>query len=211
MDFHKIGIVKWLEGNKVIVLVGVLLVLFLALASMSQPLVINEKQSAIDFVLKDVSGTYPNATIQVTNAEMVGNRWKVDVKISLDAHTACPTVFVRNYELLPIYFREQQRIKDCKVTGSIVFEEEAVAASAKSGAASAAAAQGALGYATYVSMASIEEFRNCTTCSPAFPDRFKDLLGSIAPQNAWVVEWKSPANPDVLIALDERGEILAQK
>jgi len=211
MDFHKLGIVKWLEGNKTIVLVGVLLVLFLALASMSQPPAINEKQSAIDFVLKDASGTYPNATIQVTNAEMVGSRWKVDVKISIDAHTACPKVFVRNYELLPIYFREEQRIKNCVVSGSVVFEEEAVAASAKSSAASAAAAQGALGYATYVSKEAMETAANCTTCPAPYSPAVAAAIQGIAPQNTWVVEWKSPGAQSVFVVLDERGGILAQK
>ena len=189
-----------------------LLVLFLALATLSRPPVINEKQSAIDFVLKDASGTYPNATITVMKAEMQGDKWKVDVKISAEGHSACPRVFVRNYELLPIYFREEQTIKNCQVSGSIVFEEEAVAASAKTPRASAAASAGALGYATYISREQVETARNCTSCPSAFSAPIAEMLLKIAPQNAWVVEWKAPAlNESVFVVLNEKGEVLAEK
>ncbi len=128
MDFF-----KWLERNKVIVLIGLLLVVFLALGFSSQPPAVRERESAIDFVLKEASGAYPNASIRVINAAREGEKWRVDVKIALDAHSPCPRVFVRKYELLPMFFREEQLMKNCTVSGTIIVGEDALGVGRSSG------------------------------------------------------------------------------
>jgi len=201
---------KWIEKNKVVVLVGLLLVVFLALGFFSRPAVIEERESAIDFVLKEAAGAYPNASMREINAVREGDRWKVDVKISLNAHSPCPTVIVRKYELLPIFFREEQIIKNCMVSGTIVFEEEAVAASARTGLAKTAAESGALWYATYFSKDVIDAVKNCPECVTTFPPVLVESIQNTSSQNIWVVEWRM-SNESVFAVLSEKGELLAER
>jgi len=210
MDLSRVGFVKWIGRNKSVALVVLLLVLFLALGFFSKPPASGEKESAIDFALKDATSAYPNASIRAINAERAGNKWKVDVKIVMNGHSACPTVFVRKYELFPIFFREEQIIKNCAVSGTLVFEEEAVAVSAKAGLGSAAAARGALGYATYFSKDALEGTVNCTSCPQVLPPAVAGVLEGVPPQNLWVVEWRD-ADSSVFVALSEKGGVLAEK
>ncbi|MCX6767811.1 MAG: hypothetical protein NTY90_03740 [Candidatus Micrarchaeota archaeon] len=203
-------LITWLQRNRVIVLVGALLVVFLVVGMLSQPPAVQDKESAVDFVLKDALGAYPGAAVNVTKAGNEDGKWKVDVKIVVDAHSPCPKVFIRNYELLPIFFREQQILKNCEVSGNIVSEEEAIVVSAKKGAlASKAAAAGALGYVTYFSRAVIDAARNCTSCQSALPAPLAGPLAGAESQNLWVVEWRL-ANQSVFTALDEKGEVVAE-
>jgi hypothetical protein len=158
--------------------------------------------------LNDARNSYPAAELRVLDSsDLGGGRWKVRVKVALAAHTYCPSVRVREYELLPIFFREEEVVKDCRAaTGPIVYEEEALLRSLEFPAARDAAQRGQYGCALRSS---------ALPGLPAECSAAGSLLASLAaraPETAWLVAWVPrpiPLGDELLgVALDSTGRVL---
>ncbi|HEV8289442.1 MAG TPA: hypothetical protein VGQ00_00615 [Candidatus Norongarragalinales archaeon] len=188
---------------KVLLYVIVLGVVLLSASLLLQPQANGfDKSAAWNAVLKDVQESYPQSDKTVTPIKIEqspSSEWKIDAKVSLQPHSACPTVFVRHYNLNPIRYREEQVTRNCEVGGAITFEEEAIIASGKSPEAKAAAAKGGEAYATFVAS---DKFQ-----SSAFSG-FLIAAPAVSQQNVWIVEWKVPNEASVLVAIDGNANII---
>jgi hypothetical protein len=93
------------------------------------------REDAVKLVLQDLAQLKAEGNeIAVLSAEKAGSSWRVRVKITSDAHKACPKVRIATYdEVKP---SPAKRIEDvitaCSVSGAVAYEEEAIIASAAS-------------------------------------------------------------------------------
>jgi hypothetical protein len=166
-----------------------------------------DRDSAANAALKDARDAYPNASLSILSVE--GNEttgWNVKVKITLDAHSICPKVYVRDYELLPIRFREQVIMTQCdKLRAPIIYGEEAQADSGiLLNCVRDAAQKGALGYFYEVPK---------DQGPGILPSKATSMVAGLnqsvwlSNQRVWAVEWRGADFSEVVL-LDESARIL---
>jgi len=190
---------------KVALMAAFLVVVMVALTFMPKPAAAPLKAAdAEKLALNDAILSYPAAELKVLESTpQADGTWKVRVKISPDAHTACPKVLIREYELLPILFREEAVVKNCRAGMPIVYEEEALIKSLEAPAANSLAQIGAYGCATRAS-----GINNLPTeCASA-----KSLLLNISgqlPTDAWLAAWIPQGGfATVAVGMDGEGRLL---
>lgn len=159
-----------------------------------------DKEKALMFVKEDIIHSYPNSLIRFVSAEESNGVWRVSAKITLDAGKACPTVYVRDYELMPIRFKEKTLIKNCVVSGPIFLEEEALVISGKLPEVQRILGEGGSGSASFYYSDRVKELQSTSS------DLGKFLVGLDA-KNVWIVDWVSSSSR-VLVALSEDGKVI---
>jgi hypothetical protein len=159
------------------------------------------KEDAIKIALEDAGKAYPEASLKVVSVEAQETGWNVEVKISFNSDTCCPRLLVRDYELLPVKFKETELVKNCMVSGTIIFDEEALVTAGKAPRVAPYCSE-ARGKATFLDYAQIKRMKECTDCS-----ELEKFISDLPDQDAWVVQW-SIGGETVFTALDAEGNIL---
>lgn len=198
------------EGNLAlkVVLVAVLLAVVMIAFTFAPKPVLNTPLTggeAEQLARNDASLIFPTAELSALSTTPLPNhRWKVRLKISLNTHAACPQVYIREYELLPILHREEQVVKGCIVSaGPLVYPEEALLKSLSAPAAKSAADVGGYGCAVRANnLAGLTG--QCIAAQPSLRNTVNQL-----PADAWVASWIPPANGTIVnVGLDKEGRIL---
>lgn len=190
---------------KVALVAALLAVVMIALALMPKqaptPLTTADAER---IVLEDARHNNQGAEFKILESLPVpGERWKVRLKVSFDAHTRCPKVFVSEYDLMPIRNRTEAVVKDCRVgTGPIVYEEEALIRSLESPEAAAYANAGAYGCAVKAAEASSLPFA-CSAASAIVTN-----ISASIPSDGWLAAWAAPQGSAVAVGLSNGGQIL---
>lgn len=169
-----------------------------------QQKVIVDKQDAINFVLNDLKPfTDGGADVRVVSAmnSSIPGQWSISVLVAQNPHSYCPTLFRRDYSLLPFGFRTEQVITDCNPHNPIYYREEAIIDSGK--LTEIAGMQGNA-CAFQVKDYSLNEARKyCGFFDEQSYNSFKGGLGD----RDWVVEWNS-AQQTKFVALSEDGSVV---
>ncbi|MFH1200549.1 MAG: hypothetical protein V1708_05780 [Candidatus Micrarchaeota archaeon] len=159
--------------------------------------------TARQFVLEDAKNDYPSATVEVLNAEKSGGAWQIDVKIALDAHSKCPKIYKRYYNYPPIYFREEVINDKCAASGSIIYSEEAILASAKTAAVMRLPDSASASARSY----SGDEIKAMQACAISCSD-IEEFSKQLPAAKLWIIEWQY-GSATTLVAVDEYGKALA--
>lgn len=195
---------------RVALVVALLAIVMIALTFMPKPASgpINAPD-AQQVVLKDVRMTYPQAELEILQTDKVQEgRWKVRVKIALNAHQACPSVYVRDYELLPILFREERVVGDCRAgIGPIVYPEEALLRSEQ-----VPQVKDASQTANYYGCAVRTSEANTLAAQCASARQAALNLSATLPGGSWLAAWVSDKDANnatfIVVGLDRDGGVL---
>lgn len=184
--------------KQTVLILSVVLVLWLAFNYLSptqaKPL---DAGQAKAFVLDDVKNiAAEKRVLEVLQQE---GEWNVDVLLSFNAHSACPTLKKRAYKLLPIRYREETIVGNCIPKSVISYPEEALITS--SPLVQHSKSQGAYGCAFYLDKKD-EQYSCDKLDKPAF-DEFTIGLS----KDAWVVYWTDGLQKTFL-ALDRNANLI---
>ncbi|MFH0836191.1 MAG: hypothetical protein V1834_03445 [Candidatus Micrarchaeota archaeon] len=162
------------------------------------------REQAFSTVIQDVYKDYPtDVEVRVLSESGSDKNWKFKLLITQSPHSACPTLEVRDYELLPLRFRPESLIKDCTANTPITYREEALIHSAQADSF----AQGAFGCAfTLKDFDLTKAFEYC----PALDKNEFGEFASGLDENSWVIQWTKEGTAK-FIALDKNANVLKSK
>ncbi len=160
------------------------------------------KSSATAFVLDDLRLLIAQGVeVRVLDAKQTGGKWAVDVLLSRNAHSPCPTVDKRFYTIPPISYRTEPLLSACSPTVSISYREEALINSQKTIAGIPSDA-----YGCAFLWGSFEQNAAREYC-PLLQEEQITAFSENLPRQSWVVQW-SYNNATKFVALSSTGQVL---
>ncbi len=162
---------------------------------------LNQEQ-AVAFVLDDVRPLEAQGIqARVVQVRPQGSQWAIDVLLSRNAHSTCPSVDKRAYTLPPIGYRTEPLLSACSAPVSIGYREEALIASAKRLPRLGA---GAFGCAFLWDR--FDPAEAVSYCPPLDSDALRAFAEGL-PAQTWVVQWND-AGATRWMALSAGGQLL---
>lgn len=192
----------------IVAIVAFALLLFVAL---NKPVEVKTREQAVKFLLDDLNSDPQLAAgeklfkIFSTEYSNETGEWNAVVKITLSPHSQCPTVLIRNYQLLPIrHGLDKVVTQNCQIGSPIAFVEEAIIASRKAFTTEYTSRAYACGYKLPFNAIEAKEY-----CQGADEVAIYDLATSV--DNAeWVAEWRTEEGKKY-VALDGVGKVITVK
>ncbi len=187
----------FLVALSVVVILGVLVYPYVN--SVGTPL---SQEQAVAFVLDDVRPLESQGIgARVVDVRPDGARWAVDVLLTRNAHSACPSVEKRAYTLPPIGYRTEALLSACTAPVSISYREEALIASAKR-----LPALGAGAYGCAFLWDRFDAVDALAYCPPLDVDALRAFAEGL-PGQTWLVQWND-GGATRWMALSAGGQLL---
>lgn len=155
-----------------------------------QPLAAQGIQARVVSVRPDLNRTTPGE-----------GAWAVDVLLTANAHSNCPSVDKRFYTLPPVAFRSETLLSSCTPSVSIDYREEALIASARDLPGLRSDAYGCAFLSDQLDSSDISVY--CPTADVSALKAFADGL----PAQIWLVQW-SDGGATRFVALSPGGQRL---
>jgi len=166
-------------------------------------------EDAVRFSIEDASKAYGTAAVFkiVSVSCSGGNKCNVVLEAIKNGHSACPTVDLLEYSLMPIASRPAKPIiGDCNARPAFR-PEQALINSAKHASVYSFVANGAFGCAFKLPIASFSEARSY--CSLVDSSGIQSFASSNSlPAGAWVAQW-TLAGESKFVGLDSTGNVIA--
>jgi hypothetical protein len=191
------------------VVLAVLVVALLAWQLLNPAQQVASAHDAGSFALQDASndpqfsGQNVYFTVHSVALDNSTGQWKVNVGISVNPHSQCPTVYERYYYLLPIRHDLDKLVTgSCQYSGVVAIAEEAIVDSRSF--ASVAPMLGnpgvyACGFALPLNQSTISSY-----CPPADVPALESYASGLPAAAKWLVYW-SASNSTVLAGEDIAG------
>ncbi len=177
-----------------LIVLAVLLILDLSTpSSTTVPIDVHKK------IENDISTQFQDFCVKSLNYSEK-NSSKVDAFVSINSNSKCPSLVKMEYNLDPIYSRNEFLVKDCKVTGPLIQSEEAIIVSTKDLGVQDFISKGARACAS--KFGSID-----VTCCPLLWSGIDDFTKNLKRDPTWIVLWQYDSEKK-FIALDELGNIV---
>ncbi len=194
------------------VIVFIVLVVLLLQSTVFAPPALSTKEDVQRFILDDLRAD-PALTagdhqfrLQHISYDAASGQWSAAAKITLQPHSACPTVYLREYSLLPIRHGVDKVVtENCRPSTVLAFEEEAIIASRSVPEVASLLPSGpyACGFALPLNASAIAEY--CPKVSIAALTSFAQSLSSNA---AWIAIWQA-SGQTLFVALDTNGNAVS--
>lgn len=195
-------------------------IVFLALAVLlvwslaTAPTSVATKEDVRKFVLDDLSadptlssGDHLFSVYSITY-DSASKQWSASAKITLSPHSACPTVYIREYDLLPLRHGVDKVVTDnCRRATSIAFEEEAIIAGRSTPPVQAILFAGpyACGFALPLNASAVSPY-----CPRVNAISLAAFAGSLPSSAMWLTSWAT-GTQTVFVALDKDGNLVSFK
>lgn len=171
---------------------------------------LSSPEDATRFVLDDLSRDPAfagrDALFLIHSANQSGDDWAVVSNIVLSPHSACPTVIVRTYNLLPLRRDvDKVAVSDCHFGVPITYREEAIIATRELPQARALQLDGAsaCAFALPLDAASVDNY------CPGVDVNGLRALAESAPSARWLALWRV-SDRSAAFALSSSGQVVAQ-
>lgn len=169
------------------------------------------REAAVSFVLDDLRGdsSASDAVYSIFSADYSNStrEWSVVARVTLQAHSACPSVFVRTYSLLPIRRSlDKTVVSGCAFSKPIAYAEEAIIASRQDAGVAALVSSGASSCGFSLPLSEQPVYSYCPNADFA-------ALSSAATEFSsarWLVSWSTDSSTLVL-GVDSNGNIVGKK
>jgi hypothetical protein len=169
-------------------------------------------ERATQLVLENAVQTLPGNSFTVLSVQKSNESGKWDVQLkAVKSDPTCPNVLIRSYTVPPFdNYRDEKRVVNCKVSGNLVYEEEAIIASKENADVKNAISQGATSQAVKITQSSYPVQSKCSNCFYAqFLNGLISKNAALKTKTFFIVEWKSDYSV-VLVALDEQGKFIGK-
>lgn len=177
-----------------LILLAVLLILDLSTPSSTTVSVeLNKK------IENDISTQFQDFCIKSLNYGE-NNFSKVNAFVAINPNSKCPSLVKMEYNLDPIYSRNEFLVKDCKVIGPLIQSEEAIIVSAKDEGVQDFISKGARACASKFGSVDV-------VCCPLLWSGVDDFTKNLKRDPYWIVLWQHDSEKK-FIALDELGNII---
>lgn len=195
--------------KRVALIVVVILAIAIAYSFTAKTISVETAQGAKAIVLEDLksdplfsqAGLYKIYSIEYLNSS---NQWEVKTKITLNSHSSCPQVYLRDYKLMPISpSLTKQVVKDCVANTPLALPEEAIISSKDLDQVKALASAQACAYS--LPLNELDAMEYCPFTNYALLKHFSESLSSSA---RFITEWHSNESV-VRVAIDEKGNVLS--
>ncbi|MGB9576878.1 MAG: hypothetical protein ACP5IG_01755 [Candidatus Micrarchaeia archaeon] len=146
-----------------------------------------------------------SAAVTLKSLNQKNGKWEAEVEIEQEPHSACPKLYRRYYSLMPIYSVTENVLTSCQALPPVSNRVEAIIFSSK--LASIAQHANANAYACAFKAGEEIDSSYCPKASPAEIKAFADST----PRARWITAWFYGDGSTALIALDEKGSVVAQR
>jgi hypothetical protein len=195
-----------LNIRQVAVILAVLVLALLAWGYLAQPAQVKTPQDVSSFVLQDAQSSFTGQDVAfAVNSISYDNssgQWEATVKITVNPHSQCPTVYERYYYLLPLRHDLDKLVTgNCQTSSVVAIEEEAIVDSRSypQVAPLLDSSPYACGFHLPLNTSLLGSY--CPQADPVAVENFASQL----PENAsWMVYW-SAANSTALVGMDLFG------
>jgi len=166
------------------------------------------QSEATEFVLADLKTlTEKGADARVVETRKTDGTWEVDVLITQNPHSPCPTLSKRYYKLMPFSFRPEPIISNCNYhKGLLVHREEALINSAQIPAIYSFLAPASDAYGCAFKISAFDEKSALDYCKELDLNAFYSFSQNLKPDD-WVVMWRA-LGKTALYALDSFGRLI---
>lgn len=128
------------------------------------------------------------------------NKSKIITFVSINSNTNCPALIKMEYNLDPVYSRDEYLVKDCKVSGPLIQSEEAIIVSTKDPQVQQLVSKGGRGCAI--------KFGNTDApCCPLLWTGLDEFTKTLSRDPYWIVLWQHDSEKK-FVALDEVGNLV---